>query len=177
MGVQAAAAEEILAVDPDRAREPLHAIQQIARDAIEELGRLLLALRAGDAPPVAPALGLDGLSERMRAAGLPVHLRVDGRPGALSPGVERAVYRIVQEALTNVLKHAGPVETTVLVRHRPDAVVLDVTDHGRAPTNGTGPGQGLLGMRERAALCGGTLIAGPRPGGGYTVRATIPLRR
>jgi signal transduction histidine kinase len=113
----------------------------------------------------------------MRAAGLPVELRIDGQPGALSPGVELSVYRIVQEALTNALKHAGLVETIVLVRHGPDTIVLDVTDRGNGTTSVIGTGQGLLGMRERVARCGGTLVTRPQPGGGYTVRATIPTGR
>jgi signal transduction histidine kinase len=113
----------------------------------------------------------------MRVAVLgPLEVRVDGRPAALPPHVELSVYRIVQEALTNTLKHAGPVETTVVVCHRPDAVVVEVSDCGSG-TAGVGLGHGLIGMGERVALCGGTLITGPRAGGGYTVRATIPTGR
>jgi signal transduction histidine kinase len=178
MGIQAAAAEQILAVDPDGVREPLQAIQQIAGDAIDELRHLLVALRAADDTPALHGLsGLAGLLDRMRAAGLPVELRIDGRPTALSPRVELSVYRIVQEALTNTLKHAGPVETTVVVRHRPDAIVLDVIDRGSGTAGVIGTGQGLIGMRERVALCGGTLVTRRPPGGGYAIRATIPTDR
>ncbi|HWK29065.1 MAG TPA: sensor histidine kinase [Solirubrobacter sp.] len=179
MGVQAAAAEQVLARDPERAREPLRAIQEAARDSIEELRRLLGVLRdpqASAALVPQPGLAdLDALVAQMRAAGLPVELRTEGVPGKLSPGVELSVYRVVQEALTNTLKHAGPVDTTVLLRHRRSSIEVLITDRGGARDgNGDGTGHGLIGMRERVALYGGTLTAAPVPGGGYAVRGTVP---
>jgi signal transduction histidine kinase len=110
----------------------------------------------------------------MRGAGLAVELRVEGDVCELSPGVELSAYRVVQEALTNVLKHAGEARTTVVVRHRPDALELEIADDGGREGNGDGTGHGLIGMRERVALYGGTLASGRRADGGYGVRASLP---
>jgi signal transduction histidine kinase len=181
MGVQAAAAEHVLDRDPERAREPLVAIQQKAREAIEELRRLLGVLRedAGElglAPQ--PGLGaLEGLVEQMRAAGLPVALEVEGHR-RLSPGLELSAYRIVQEALTNTLKHAGTVPTTVRLRYGAEALDIRVTDHGagRTGTDGRPKGHGIVGMRERVALHNGNFFSGPAEGG-YLVHARLPLRQ
>lgn len=116
------------------------------------------------------------LVEQVREAGLPVTLRVDGDPGPLDPGVALTVYRIVQEALTNTLKHAGAATTEVRLRLAAGRLTLDVYDTGHGPRpDGTRLGHGLLGMRERVALYGGTLRTGPRPGGGFRVSATIPV--
>jgi signal transduction histidine kinase len=178
MGVQAAAAEQVLALDPERAREPLRAIQETARDAIDELRRLLGVLRESDenaALVPQPGLGsLSALVEQMRGAGLPVELTVEGDPTRLSAGVELSAYRVIQEALTNTLKHAGPVQTSVTVRHRPDGLDLEIADGGGRDGNGDGTGHGLIGMRERVALYGGTLTMGHRDDGGYSVRASLP---
>ncbi len=184
MGVQAAAAEQVLTVEPERAREPLQAIQRTAREAVDELRRLLGVLRethGGTGLSPQPDLSaLDSLADQMRAAGLPVELCVEGTgaPG-LSAGIELSAYRIIQEALTNALRHADRAPTTVIVRHMPDRLEIEVADHGEA-TGGDGmaprkaTGHGLIGMRERVALYGGTIPTGTEPGGGYRVRATLP---
>jgi signal transduction histidine kinase len=129
---------------------------------------------------LAPEPGLAELRtlvESCEDAGLPVELTIEGRPEtALAPGVDLAAYRVVQEALTNAIKHAGPARAWVTVRYAPQALDLEISDDGRAtPTNGDG--HGLLGMRERVALYGGDLEAGPRAAGGYVVHARFPLEQ
>jgi signal transduction histidine kinase len=156
-------------------------IENSARQALQETSRLLNVLRdpdeeAGLAPQ--PGTGeLDALAASVRAAGLPVNLVIDGDHAALPAVAGVSVYRIVQEALTNVLKHAGPARAEVTIGCDQDSVTIEVTDDGTGP-HGNGPaggGHGLAGMRERAAVFGGELAAGPRPGGGFTVRARLPL--
>jgi signal transduction histidine kinase len=117
---------------------------------------------------------IDALAEQVRAAGLPVDVVVEGEPRRLAPGVDLAAYRVVQEALTNALKHAGAARAEVSIRYGEDALELAVTNDGRVRRDGR-VGHGLVGMRERVALYGGELEAGPRPGGGYTVRASLPM--
>ena len=187
MVIQAGAAEQLLAQTPQRARGPLLAVQDTGRQTITELRRLLGILRAdGQELSLAPQPGLaslDLLLAEMREAGLPVQLRVEGQPGPLPPGVDLAAYRIVQEALTNTLRHAGPAHADVLVRYQQHALELEILDDGRGP--GPGPpgraggqsGHGLVGMRERVSLYGGTLHTGPRAapaGTGYAVRVRLP---
>jgi signal transduction histidine kinase len=159
--------------------ELLTEVESAGRDAIEELRRLLGILRdPGEALSLAPQPGLDRLGplvEQVRDAGLAVDLRVEGERVAIPPGVDLAAYRIVQESLTNALKHAGPARAVVQLRYATRAIGIEVTDDGPGTHNGGGTGHGLVGMRERAALYGGTLEAGPRPEGGYAVRATLPL--
>jgi signal transduction histidine kinase len=159
----------------------LEKIENSARQALEETSRLLNVLRdpeedAGLAPQ--PGIGdLDALAASIRAAGLPVNLVIDGGLAALPAAVGVSVYRIVQEALTNVLKHAGPARAEVTIGCEQDTVTIEVTDNG-AGLHGNGQadgGHGLAGMRERAAVFGGELAAGPRPGGGFAVRARLPL--
>jgi signal transduction histidine kinase len=188
MVIQAGAAEQLLEDTPERARQPLEAVQDTGRQTIVELRRLLGILREdGQELSLAPQPGLAGLAllvEEMGQAGLPVQLRVEGQPGRLPPGVDLAAYRIIQEALTNTLRHAGPAHAEVLVRYQQHAVELEVLDDGRGPgpRDGAGgaSGHGLVGMRERIALYGGTLEAGPRAtttgtaGTGYVVRARLP---
>ena len=119
---------------------------------------------------------LDVLASEVRGAGLPVEVRVEGRPRRLAPGLDASAYRIAQEALTNALKHAGRARVTVVVRYGAEALELEIADDGvGAGTNGDG-GHGLIGMRERAALFGGTVTAGRREGGGYLVRARLPMQ-
>ena len=159
---------------------PLEKIENSARQALAETRRLLGVLRDPDeetglAPQ--PGIGdLDALAASVRAAGLPVNLVIDGDRAALPAAVDVSVYRIVQEALTNVLKHAGPARADVAIGCADDTVTIEVTDNG---TGEPGPdpagGHGLAGMRERAAVFGGELAAGPRPGGGFAVRARLPL--
>ena len=159
----------------------LEKIENSARQALEETSRLLNVLRdpdeeAGLAPQ--PGIGeLDALAASVRAAGLPVHLVIDGDPAAIPAVAGVSVYRIVQEALTNVLKHAGPARAQVTIGCEQDTVTIEVTDNGTGqPGNGpAGGGHGLAGMRERAAAFGGELTAGSRPGGGFAVRALLPL--
>lgn len=159
----------------------LEKIENSARQALGETRRLLGVLRdpdeeAGLDPQ--PGIGdLDELAASVRAAGLPVHLVIDGDPAALPAAVDVSVYRIVQEALTNVLKHAGPARAEVAIGCAEDIVTVEVTDDGIAEPGRKSPpgGHGLAGMRERAAVFGGELAAGPRPGGGFAVRARLPL--
>jgi signal transduction histidine kinase len=138
-------------------------------------------LRTGDeqlAIGPQPGLGsLESLVEQVREAGLPVELQVEGEPVQLSPGVDLSAYRIVQEALTNTLKHAGrEAQAEVVVRYATSALELEVSDNGSgAPASANGSGHGLIGMRERATLYGGALEAGARNGGGFVVRARLPL--
>jgi signal transduction histidine kinase len=163
---------------PDDA-ELLAEVESAGRDAIEELRRLLGILRdPGEQLDLAPQPGLDRLEpllEQVREAGLRVDLTIEGERVALPAGVDLAAYRIVQESLTNALKHAGRARAAVLVRFDPRALGIEVTDDGPGSGHGNGTGHGLVGMRERAALYGGTLEAGPRDGGGFAVRATLPL--
>ena len=112
----------------------------------------------------------------MRRSGLPVELRIEGEPVQLPAGIDLSAYRIVQEALTNVVRHAGDAAAEVVIRYEAHALELDVVDDGRDPgTSANGSGHGLIGMRERVALYGGTLNAGMRASGGYAVRARLPL--
>jgi signal transduction histidine kinase len=179
IAVQADAAEGALERDPELARQPLGAIKETARGALAEMRRLLGILRQDeDEARLAPQPGLEqlgALAEQARRAGLPVELSVEGEKRALPPGLDLSAYRIVQEGLTNVLKHAGPARARVLIRYGADALELAVEDDGMGTGNGGGGGHGLVGARERAALYGGELEAGPRAGGGYSLRARLPL--
>ena len=180
MVVQAGAARQVVRSKPDRAVEALLAVEQSGRDAMGELRHLLGLLAEPGELPLAPQPGLDGvgtLVDRVRAAGLPVELDVRAPWRRLPPGVDLAAYRVVQEALTNALKHSGCAPTRVTIDHDADGLRIDVVDDGDAghASGGDGTGQGLAGMRERVALYGGTLDAGPRPGGGYAVRAWLPI--
>jgi signal transduction histidine kinase len=156
--------------------ETLATVERTAREALTEMRRLVGLLRAGDEVPLAPQprlAELDRLVEQVRAAGLDVAVHRVGEPRALAPGIELSAYRIVQEALTNAVKHAGPARVHVLVRYEPDAVALEVVDDGRGPQPGAS-GHGLAGMRERVGVLGGEMDAGPRNGGGYAVRVRLP---
>lgn len=183
MVVQAEAAEAMLEVDPQRAHRPLAAVQDTGRAALADLRRMLGALRQADAdgPDMAPQPGLAGLealADHVRDAGLPVDLRVEGDPRPLPPGIDLSAYRIVQEGLTNVLKHAGPARAEVVVSYGPDEIALRVTDDGVGPPgDGRNGGHGLVGMRERVAVYGGELTAGPRPAParGFALSARLPL--
>jgi signal transduction histidine kinase len=177
--VQAQAGPHLVG-DPHRVVDVFGAIESSGRDALVELRRLLGILRSGDeqlAIGPQPGLGsLQSLVEQVRASGLPVELRIEGDRVHLPAGIDLSAYRIVQEALTNVVKHAGDARVEVVIRYRARALELDIMDdgHGRA-TSVNGVGHGLIGMRERVALYGGTLEAGTRDGGGYAVRAQLPF--
>jgi len=179
--VQAVAALGILGTQPERARAPLGRIEQSGREALAELRRLVGILRDDDDQRglrPQPGLGeLDTLIDGMRGAGLPVELQVEGPARPLPRGIDLSAYRIVQEALTNALKHAGPATAQVNVRYGDESLELEVVDdgHGGRAANGVGGGHGLVGMRERVALYGGDLEARPQYGGGFVVRARLPL--
>ena len=180
MTVQAGAARLVLAEDPELARKSVVSVEETGRHALAELRRLLGILRTdeGEASLI-PQPGLarvDDLIALARRAGLPVELTVEGEPRVLPPGVDLTAYRIVQEALTNAHKHAGPAHAHVLLHYGCEAVELEVTNDGRISPNGDDSvGLGLVGMRERVALYDGTFEAGPRAGGGYAVRARLPV--
>jgi signal transduction histidine kinase len=160
--------------------EAFDAIADTGRTALTELRRLLGVLRSPGEPgsrvPQPSVTELEPLVESVRRAGLPVDLRVEGADRPLPPGVDLSAYRIVQEALTNSVKHAGPAHASVLVRYGEHDLELEVVDDGRGPrpAAGSSPGHGLAGMRERTALLGGQLDVGPVPGGGFAVRARLP---
>jgi signal transduction histidine kinase len=176
--VQAQAGQRVLEGEQASAREALGSIETTGRQALVEMRRLLGILRREDrelALAPRPSLAyLDVLAERVREAGLPVELHVEGEAKPLPPGVELSAYRIVQEALTNTLKHAGPASAQVVVRYRPEEVELEITDDGRGPVDGREGGHGLVGMRERAGLVGGSVESGTNGGRGYRVRARLP---
>ena len=190
INVQASVALHLLDDQPEQARPALTTIKQASRDALGELRTALDLLRRGEDAPRAPAprlADLDTLVAGVRAGGLDVRVEHEGRPPPLPDAVELAVYRIVQEALTNVTRHARASAVTVRLRYD-DGVHVEVTDDGQGPSgplNGEqgdgadagGPGNGIVGMRERAAAQGGTLEAGPGPGGGFRVAAHLPVRR
>jgi signal transduction histidine kinase len=159
--------------------EALTAIESTGANALTEMRRLLHMLREDDdtvAMAPQPSLGqLEHLVAQVRDAGLPVELRIDGEPRELPPGVDVSAYRIVQEALTNALKHAGPARARVAIRYGEEALELEIEDTGFGTKNGTGGGHGLAGMRERVAVFGGRLDTGPNSGGGFAVRARLPL--
>lgn len=176
MVVQAGAADQIIERDPARARQALVAIQDTGRQALTDLRRLLGLMRDEDTMRLAPRPGLqelDALVEEMRKAGVPIEVEIRGTPRDLPAGVDLSAYRILQEALTNVLKHAGEARARVVVAYAPNAIELEVVDDGRAQAHGHG--HGLVGMRERVMLYGGTLEAGPGEDRGYRVRARLPL--
>jgi signal transduction histidine kinase len=200
INVQAGVALHLMDEQPGQSRTALQAIKQASNDALGELRSVLDVLRQGDEqPPRAPASGLaqlDSLVAGAAATGLEVRTRVEGAPRPLPAGTDLAAFRIVQESLTNVTRHAGPAASaTVLVRYGPDDLTVQVDDDGRGAAAGKGseaapgrrstdsdrqvrrsgrPGRGLLGMRERVAALGGELAAGPRPGGGFRMQARFP---
>jgi signal transduction histidine kinase len=174
--VQAGAADDAFERDPAAARSSIRAVDDSARSALTDLRRVLGILQQ-DSPDYEPQAGLerlDSLIESVRATGLAVSVQVQGPKRPLPPSVAMSAYRIVQEALTNSLKHARAEQVWIRIRYG-ETLEVDVRDDGRGATNGTAPGRGLIGMRERVTLLGGTLAAGPDPAGGYRVRAEIPI--
>jgi signal transduction histidine kinase len=178
--VQAGAERATLPPGQETTRDTLVAIERTGRQALGEMRRLLDLMRRDDEQvalaPLPSLTQLDGLVEKVRAAGLPVELRVEGERVSLPPGIDLSAYRIVQEALTNALKHAGPARARVTVRYADDALEIEIADSGSgAGEAADGGGHGLAGMGERVALFGGTLRTGTRPGGGYAVSARLPF--
>ena len=182
MVVQAGAERHALGDEQASTREALASIEQAGRQALGEARRLLGMLRRdGDGEELEPQPGveqIDVLVEQVERAGLPVALAIEGEPVALPAGLDLCAYRIVQEALTNALKHAGPAHAEVLLRYAPRSLDVEVCDDGRGPAragSGNGAGHGLIGMRERVALYGGRLQAGRARGGGFEIHARLPL--
>jgi signal transduction histidine kinase len=180
MVVQAGGARRILAADPGRAERAAARIRLAGSDALAEMDLLLGVLGTAPAGAATPTVdGLAGLVDRTREAGLPVTLEVTGVPGALPAGAELAVYRVVQEALTNAIKHAGGATTRVELEWGDAGLELRVADHGDGGPSPqlAGAGHGLIGMRERIRVHGGELAAGPRAGGGFEVVARLPFEQ
>ncbi len=183
MVIQAAAERKVLSQEQHKTRDVLEMIERTGRQALVELRRMLGVLRKSDEPLLlAPQPGLpdlDSLLDQVREAGLPVAFRVEGNRALVPAGVELSAYRIVQEALTNTLKHAGQAHAEVTVRYFGDRLELVVADDGGGSVEAlrSNSGHGLVGMRERVAMLGGSLQAGPRESGGFLVCATLPLER
>ena len=188
IAVQSGVGVHVLDSQPEEARKALVAVEATSRQALVEMRRLLGVLRQEAEPrgSLAPAPGLaevESLAAEVASAGVRVEVRIEGTPSELPAGLDLSAYRIVQEALTNVVRHAGPATARVAVRYAPDQVAVEVIDDGRGGRAAFGRrsdrqapvGHGIVGMRERAALYGGTLEAGPLPGGGFRVAASLPL--
>lgn len=178
--VQAGAERRVLGDANASTREVLRTVEQIGRGALTEMRRLLGMLRSDTDDPLMPQPGLDDvprLVAQVREAGLPVELRIDGERRELPVGIELSAYRIVQEALTNALKHGGDARASVHVHYGADSLELEIVDDGTgAPSRVSSGGHGLLGMGERVALYGGRLDAGRRQSGGFGVRVVLPIR-
>jgi signal transduction histidine kinase len=180
MTIQAGAARLLLDEEPERAEEPLLRVEETGRQTLSEMRRVLGVLAGSqngglDARP--SFAHVDALLEQFRDAGLRVELDVAGEPRSLPAGLDLAAYRIVQEALTNTLKHSEASTALLRLRYGDKAFEIDVEDHGPATGVGDGAGHGLVGMRERVALYGGAIEAGPTPAGGFAIRARLPLDR
>ena len=177
--IQAGVARHVFEVRPQEALRALEAIEDSSRSSLTELRQMLTTLRTEE-PVLDPAprlADLGALVARTNAVGVPVEVRLQGRPRPLPPGMELSAYRIVQEALTNVVKHAGPARADVLLHYEPETLTIEVTDDGAGTVRQAGAGHGLVGMRERVAVYGGRLDAGPLPSprSGFGVRARLPL--
>jgi len=180
MVVQAAAAGDVFEKQPERAREALSSIEESGRSALTELRRLLGIVRSdehGSREPQPGLAALDELVEQIRATGLEVELKREGELGELPAGVDLSAYRIVQEALTNTLKHAQATRARVRLVRSKQELAIEVTDDGAGPAEESTNGHGLIGMQERVALLGGALEAGPGEGGGFVVKAHFPLEQ
>jgi signal transduction histidine kinase len=179
MVLQARGGRRMLASDPDETRLALEAIDRTGALALAEMRTLLGLLRRTDEDatlvPRPSMKRIDELVASVGGTGMPVDLTVEGEPVDLAPGLDASAYRIVQEALTNTLKHAGPARAHVIVRYTPENLELEVLDDGTGNADGTRPGHGLAGLRERVAIFGGELESGTRAGGGYAMRASLPL--
>jgi signal transduction histidine kinase len=184
MVIQAGAARRVARTDREAAREALRLVEVSGREALDEMRRMVGVLRRGEEELASGEPGtarIADLAQHARAAGLPVELRMEGDPVPVSAGVDLAAYRVVQEALTNTIRHAGPARAQVVVRWQAGALELEISDDGVGPgpdgARAEGGGHGLVGMRERVALYGGMLDVGRRRGGGFAVLARLPLER
>jgi signal transduction histidine kinase len=179
MIVQAGAARTVIQRDPAAAQAAIAHVEETGRAGLAEMRRLIGVLTdAGEAASTAPMPGLaelEPLLDTMRAAGLPVEVVRTGTPRDLPAGADLAAYRVIQESLTNVLKHAGQASARVSMDFAADRLTIEVADDGRGPALEPGIGHGLIGMRERVGVFGGTLTTSERPGGGFVVRAEIPV--
>jgi signal transduction histidine kinase len=179
MVVQAGAARSVVDRDPAAAKEAIGRVEETGRVGLAEMRRLIGVLTEdGSKAALAPQPGLGYLEElvaTMRAAGLPVEVVRAGNTRPLPAGVDLTAYRVIQEALTNVLKHAGRAHAVVSIRYDGNELDLEIADDGLGDVSSTGTGHGLVGMRERVGIFGGRIETGPRPGGGFAVRATIPI--
>ena len=179
MTVQASAVRRLLRPEQQREREALLIVERTGREALAEMRRMVGVLRRPEeAPALAPQPSLehlDKLVEQAREAGLPVELRVEGESVRLPAGVDLTAYRLIQEGLTNAIKHARATRAEVVVHYGDDHVELAVSDAGRGNASADGSGHGLVGMRERVSVYGGELEAGPGPGGGYRLSARLPI--
>jgi signal transduction histidine kinase len=183
INVHAGTTAHVLDKRPQQARETLEVIEQTSARALDELRATLGMLRDPDQDARMPPAGLaqvEELATLAREAGLDVKVEVTSPPAELPTAIDQAAYRILRESITNAIRHAGPARLVVLVGYGPGSLELLVADDGRGrgdPNDAQGTGRGIAGMRERAALLGGELTVGPRPGGGFQVRARLPLRR
>jgi len=179
MVVQAGAARSLLNGNADpRVHEHLRSLEASGRQSLSEMRRLLTVLRDDDELALEPLPGmdqLDALVSATRQAGIDVTVQIEGEPEPLAPGIDLTAFRIIQEALTNTIKHAGPATARLTVRYRADTLELEIVDDGDGVGTGDGTGHGLIGMRERAALYGGELKVGAREDGGYAVRVRLPI--
>jgi signal transduction histidine kinase len=179
MTVQASGVRRLLQPEQEREREALLVVERTGREALAEMRRMVGVLRRPEeAPALAPQPSLDHLNrlvEQAREAGLPVELHIEGQAIQLPAGVDLTAYRLVQEGLTNVVKHAQATRAEVLVNYGDGYLEVTVKDNGQGVGNGDGGGHGLVGMRERVSVYGGDLDAGPQPSGGYQLRAKLPL--
>jgi signal transduction histidine kinase len=179
MTVQASGVRRLLRPEQEREREALLVVERTGREALAEMRRMVGVLRRPEeAPALAPQPSLEYLGrlvEQAREAGLPVELRIEGDAIQLPAGVDLTAYRLVQEGLTNALKHARATRADVLVSYGDGEIEVTVSDDGKGVGNGDGGGHGLVGMRERVSLYGGELDAGPQPNGGYRLRARLPF--
>ena len=176
--VQARGGRRLLDTEPAEARGAFDTIEGTGQQALGEMRRLLGLLRESEdqlaLAPQPSLVRIDDLVEQVRDAGLPVELAIEGEPSELPPGIDLSAYRIVQEALTNALKHAGPATARVTLRYGEDSLELEIADDGSGSAAGNGGGHGLVGIKERVAMLGGEVEAGGRVAGGYTVRARLP---
>jgi signal transduction histidine kinase len=179
MTVQAAGVRRLLRPEQEREREALQVVEQTGREALAEMRRLVGVLRRPEeSPALAPQPSLEHVEKlvsQAREAGLPVELRIEGEPVQLPAGVDLTAYRLVQEGLTNAIKHAGAHHAEVVVRYSDGHVELTVSDDGEGDGGGEKGGHGLVGMRERVSVYGGELEVGPRPEGGFALRVRLPI--